>query len=100
MYDSFHLRFWGLSGSMDALPWTELDRRENDTQLNRQGNIGAFSIGEGGKSRDVSDDSIRKRNRQAFRMIRLQQTRNNSRGRDELVLTIMVFFGDFTAPGQ
>jgi hypothetical protein len=81
-----HLRCWRLEGSNDGLSWIELDRHENDTRLNSQGAIATLSIPEG--------------NRGQYRMIRIQQTGQNSSGNDYLMLTAIEFFGIFQSPTQ
>jgi hypothetical protein len=79
-----HLRSWRLEGSLDGVQWVELDHQENDRRLCIDG--------------DVAATSIRGQNRAAYRMIRLQQTGQNSGRSDHLSLAGIEFFGAVETP--
>jgi hypothetical protein len=74
-----YLRSWTLEGSKDGLKWVKIDDRQNDTSLNSQGAISAFSISESFE--------------EEFRMIRFRQTGKNSSGYDYLIVNAIEFFG-------
>jgi hypothetical protein len=79
-----HLRFWTLKGSRDGSEWIELDRRENNTELNSQGAIATFPISR-------SDEA---------HMIRLRQLGKNSNNYDHLVVSAIEVFGVLMEPKQ
>jgi hypothetical protein len=79
-----HLRFWTLEGSRDGSEWIELDRRENNTELNSQGAIATFPVSR-------SDE---------VHMIRLRQLGKNSNDNDYLQVSAIEIFGVLVEPKQ
>jgi hypothetical protein len=81
--DQFHthnyLRFWVIEGSLDDVTWTELDRREANTEIHSDHLIGSFSI-------SISNDT-------PYRFIRLRQTGKNAERNDYLVVYGFELFG-------
>jgi hypothetical protein len=80
--NAHHLRFWTLEGSLDGSKWIELDRRENNTELNGQGAIATFRVSR--------SDSVH--------MIRLRQLGKNSDNCDYLIVSAIEVFGVLIEP--
>jgi hypothetical protein len=72
-----HLKSWAVEGSDDGVSWTEIDRRENNSDLSRWGAVKTFAI-----SQSVS-----------FKRIRLCQTGLNFSGSNSLALEAFEVFG-------
>jgi hypothetical protein len=66
-----------LEGSLDGSKWIELDRRENNTELNSQGAIATFPVSR-------SDD---------VHMIRIRQLGKNSSNNDYFIVSAIEVFG-------
>jgi hypothetical protein len=75
--NSFHLKNWVIEGSTDGTSWHELDRRENNTDLNNSYAVKTFNI--------CKVDT--------FRMIRLRQIGLNHRNDNLLLFTAFELFG-------
>jgi hypothetical protein len=73
----YHLKNWALEGSDSESSWTEIDRRENNSDLNANWAVKTFAV-----SRSEN-----------FCRIRLRQTGLNHNGRNELVLSAFEIFG-------
>jgi hypothetical protein len=72
-----HLKSWAVEGSDDGAMWTEIDRRENNIDLNDKDALKMFAV-----ARDV-----------CFRMIRLRQTDPNHYDHNDLLLSAFEVFG-------
>jgi hypothetical protein len=72
-----HLKNWVIEGSLDGKSWSEIDRRENNTDLNSSFAIKTFNI--------CKVDT--------FRMIRLRQIGLNHHGNNYLIFTAFELFG-------
>jgi hypothetical protein len=66
-----------VEGSDDGATWTEIDGRENNSDLNDDLVVKTFTVAQSGR----------------FRMIRLRQTGPNHCGDDYLVLSAFEVFG-------
>jgi hypothetical protein len=77
-----HLRFWALEGSRNGSEWIELDRRENNTELNSQGAIATFPVSR-------SDEG---------HGIRLRQLGKNSSSAGHLEVSAIEAFGVLVEP--
>jgi hypothetical protein len=75
-----HLKSWVIEGSNDGENWTEIDRREDNNDLNGKGNVMTW----------------RCENPMRARIIRLRQIGKNHRGTDDLQLNAIEFFGQLT----
>jgi hypothetical protein len=75
--NAYHLKNWVIEGSVDGNLWLEIDRRENNTDLNGSHAIKTFNI--------CKVDT--------FRMIRLRQIGLNHRNDNYLLFTAFEFFG-------
>jgi hypothetical protein len=75
--DDDYLKSWAVESSDDGASWTEIDRRENNSDLNSKRAVKTFAV-----SRSSS-----------FGRIRLRQTGPNHRGNDTLVLSAFELFG-------
>jgi hypothetical protein len=82
--NSNHLPFWTLEGSLDRSKWIELDRREDNTELNSQGAIATFP---------VSHSDL-------VHMIRLRQLGKNNSNYDYLEVSAIEVFGVLMEPKQ
>jgi hypothetical protein len=76
-YGGWYLRSWIFEGSLDGSNWNELDRRENDSTMNNEHQIGTFTV-------SVRDE---------YQYLRLRQTGKNAYGHDYLVLYAFEVFG-------
>jgi hypothetical protein len=74
-----NLRSWVIEGSIDGSNWIEIDRRDNNNELNGKNISGQFAISH-------PDE---------FRMIRLRQTGKNHAGHDHLTFSAFEIFGTF-----
>jgi hypothetical protein len=74
---SFDLQSWTVEGSDDGASWTEIDRRENNSDLNGERAVKTFAVSQSG----------------SFRKIRLRQTGLNHAGNNCLVLVAFELFG-------
>jgi hypothetical protein len=72
-----HLKNWAVEGSDDGAMWTEIDRRENNNDLNDKATVKTFAVVRSG----------------SFRRIRLRQTGPNHRGNNYLFLSAFEIFG-------
>jgi hypothetical protein len=72
-----HLKSWAVEGSDDGASWTEIDRRENNGDLNDKWAMKTFAVARSG----------------SFRRIRLRQTGPNHSSHNYLVLTAFDVFG-------
>jgi hypothetical protein len=79
-----HLRFCALEDSRDGSEWIELDRRENNTELNIRGAIATFPVSR-------SDEG---------HMIRLRQLGKNSSSADHLEVSAIEVLGVLVEPKQ
>jgi hypothetical protein len=70
---------WCLEGSQDGTSWTELDRRENNTELDKCSKVVSFSVSCSTK----------------VRLIRLRQIGVNCAGSQEFVFSRLELFGTF-----
>jgi hypothetical protein len=68
---------WCLEGSQDRQLWTELNRQQNNRELDAQSKVSTFPVNVSGR----------------FRMVRLRQTGVNCARHGELVLSRLEFFG-------
>jgi hypothetical protein len=75
--NSYHLKNWVIEGSVDGNLWLEIDRRENNTDLNSSFAIKTFQI--------CKVDT--------FRMIRLRQIGLNHQNNNYLIFTSFELFG-------
>jgi hypothetical protein len=75
--DLDHLKSWAVEGSDDGTSWTKIDRRENNSDLNRNLTVKTFAIALSG----------------SFSSIRLRLTGPNHRGQNCLCLTAFDVFG-------
>jgi hypothetical protein len=75
--NQYHLKNWVIEGSVDGNSWIEIDRRENNTDLNSSYAIKTFNI--------CKVDT--------FRMIRLRQIGLNHRNDNYLIFTSFELFG-------
>jgi hypothetical protein len=75
-----HLKNWVVEGSDDAVSWTEIDRRENNSDINKAWDVKMFAVSRSG----------------SFKMIRLRQTGLNHRHSHRLVLRAFEVFGSIT----
>ena len=74
-----HLKSWVLEGSTNGRMWHDIDRRENEKELNGEGATGTFPA-----------SSVRK---ERFKYVQLRQTDHNQRGDDFLTLSSLEIFG-------
>jgi hypothetical protein len=72
-----HLMSWAVEGSNEGASWTEIDRHENNSDLNGWLYVKTFAVSWSG----------------SFRMIRLRQTGPNHLGNNYLVLGAFELFG-------
>jgi hypothetical protein len=72
-----YLKSWAVEGSDDGASWTEIDRRENNSDLNANLSVKTFAVSRSG----------------SFPRIRLRQTGPNHRGDNCLVLRAFKVFG-------
>jgi hypothetical protein len=72
-----HLMSWAVEGSDDGTSWTEIDRRENNSDLNGERALKTFAISRTG----------------SFRKIQLRQTGPNHRSYSSLELSAFEVFG-------
>jgi hypothetical protein len=75
--NSYHLKNWVIEGSTDGASWSEIDRREKNTDLNSSLAIKTFEVAK------IA----------TFRMIRLRQIGQNHRGDHYLIFTSFELFG-------
>jgi hypothetical protein len=75
--NSYHLKNWVIEGSTDGASWSEIDRRENNTDLNSSLAIKTFEVAK------IA----------TFWMIRLRQIGQNHRGDHYLIFTSFELFG-------
>jgi hypothetical protein len=75
--NSYHLKSWAVEGSDDGASWTEIDQRENNSDLNDRLAVKTFAIARS----------------ESFRRIRLRQTGPNHTGDNYLVLNDFEVFG-------
>jgi hypothetical protein len=75
--NSYHLKNWVIEGSIDGTSWSELDRRENNTDLNNSYAVKTFNV--------CKVDT--------FRMIRLRQIGPNHGNNNYLIFTAFDLFG-------
>jgi hypothetical protein len=76
----FHLKSWAVEGSNDGASWTEIDRHENNSDLNAYGTVKTFAVARSG----------------SVHMIRLRQTgpsHSNHVGTNGLLLSAFEVFG-------
>jgi hypothetical protein len=78
-----HLKNWVIEGSVDGQSWDELDRRENDSDLNSSHAVKTFSV----------SDSKPKSKSGPFQMIRLRQIGPNHNNYHYLIFTAFEIFG-------
>jgi hypothetical protein len=72
------LKSWAVEGSDDGASWTEIDRRENNSNLNLNATaVKTFAVARSG----------------SFRRIRLRQTGPNHYGDNQLLLSAFELFG-------
>jgi hypothetical protein len=74
-----YLKNWAVDGSADGASWTEIDRRENNSDLNDEYAVETFAVARSG----------------SFRMIRLLMTGPNHDGANYLFLRAFELFGAF-----
>jgi hypothetical protein len=72
-----HLKSWAVEGSDDGASWTEIDRRENNSDLNDKLAVKTFAVARSG----------------SFRRIRLRQTGPNHTRNNLLALSAFEVFG-------
>jgi hypothetical protein len=72
-----HLKSWAVEGSDDGSSWTEIHRRENNSDLNGRRAVKTFAVSRAG----------------SFRRICLRQTGPNHAGNNHLVLDAFELFG-------
>jgi hypothetical protein len=72
-----HLKSWAVEGSDDGALWTEIARRENNSDLNGKNAVKTFAVSQSG----------------SFRRIRLRQTGPNHNGDNDLTLSALELFG-------
>jgi hypothetical protein len=72
-----HLKSWAVEGSGDGASWTEIDQRENNSDLNGEYAMKTFAVSHSG----------------SFGRIRLRQTGPNHRGDNRLALSSFELFG-------
>jgi hypothetical protein len=72
-----HLQSWAVEESDDGASWTEIDRRENPSDLNNWSAVKTFAVARSG----------------SFRRIRLRQTGPNHRDGSSLALSVFEVFG-------
>jgi hypothetical protein len=75
--NTFHLKSWAVEGSDDGASWTEIDRRENNSDLNDRSAVKTFAVSRSG----------------SFRMIRLHQTGPTHNGNNVMNLNAFEVFG-------
>lgn len=73
-----HLKSWVLEGTNPGASWSELDRREDNQDLNGKSKVATFSISNNG----------------VFQVVRLRQIGPNHYGDNYLIVTNIEFFGD------
>ena len=73
-----HLKSWVLEGCNPGGVWTELDRREDNQDLNGKSKIATFSVS----------------NNNEYQVVRIRQIAQNHYGDNYLILTNVEFFGD------
>jgi hypothetical protein len=71
------LKNWAVEGSDDGASWTEIDRRENNSDLDEPFTVKTFAVSQTG----------------SFRKIRLRQTGPNHEGNNTLELSAFKVFG-------
>jgi hypothetical protein len=74
---NYNLRSWVIEGSIDGSNWVEIDRRDNNNELNGKNISRQFAISH-------PDE---------FQMIRLRQTGKNHAGHDYLIFCAFEIFG-------
>jgi hypothetical protein len=72
-----HLKSWTVEGSDDGAPWKEIDRSENNSDVNDRFAVKTFVVSRFG----------------SFRRIRLRQTGPNYRGKNYLQFCAFEVFG-------
>jgi hypothetical protein len=79
---NYYLRSWALEGSLDNLNWIELDRRDDNTEMDSNHPIGTFPVA---RSNIVE-----------YQSIRLRQTGKNANMNYHLTLYAFELFGYLT----
>jgi hypothetical protein len=79
---SYPLKSWAVDGSEDRASWTEIDRRENDSDINDHLAVKTFEVAES----------------ESFSAIRLRQTGPNHYSGNCLVLSAFEAFGVLARP--
>jgi hypothetical protein len=75
--NAWHIKNWVIQGSQDATSWTEIDRRENNADLNNPHAVKTFAISKTG----------------TFRMLRLFLTGPAHNGSHGMEISRVEFFG-------
>jgi hypothetical protein len=77
-----NLRAWVVEGSIDRVEWIQLDRRDDNSELNGRHIARLFEISHPGE----------------YQFIRLRQTGKNHANTDSLIISGFEVFGTFLEP--